>query len=350
MPDTPVHNVARRILDCFADLGYVETPSEPLTTTDRTVPFTNASITAFKPRMLAGDSLGKTCQIQTCFRGRSEYPRLFVFDMVTVTADAGHLAEICGALPRALLAGATWITPNRVEVAINECDTDLATTLRRSLSVPDIVIREVRSDCVPTRWTYGAGDQLTGRGLNFFIRHETEPCSPACVFGCACGRWQEIGQIVAIHGVHRDYVEAGFGVESLQATAYGGHIYDLPWIVDERRRLEDAGFGAAEAVHLLNLHRAVTSLTRSGARPGSRGPAHVMRRLVLRLIDLAGESGPWRDRVATVCTSKLVTDVVIAEGERRESLGRSAIAVAADVKRPGRQRRRSSSPAPTPTC
>ena len=321
-----------RFVDYLRARKFVETPSAPLTQADASVTFVNASITPFKPRLLAGERIGRTCQVQQCLRATGRAPYMYYFGMLGVMTDAEYLTEVMAYAPEALLAAAPWMSVDRLGVVVDHDHDDLQAELEESLTIGPVEMRRVRHEEVPTRWSYGKDGALTGRGLTFFYRTEAVPCGPDCAVGCRCGHWCELGQIIEVNSARGSYVEVGVGLELVQALTCGSDVYALPAVRAEIDRLRSLGVPADTAHQTANLLRAVTALVDAGVRPGGKGGANVMRRFVRELLGLlhadfatgapsnaaagAGSAaGDWRERVRTTVPDAATADAVIAEGE-----------------------------------
>jgi tRNA synthetases class II (A) len=327
--ETELDQIGPRFLAFLREHGFTETPSAPLTAADASVTFVNASITPFKPQLLRGARVGRTCQVQQCLRATGREPWLYVFGMLGMLADIEHLPDVIEHTPRVLPAAAPWVTPDRLAVAIDQEHGDLRDIVK---SRADIEIGDVRHEDVPTRWSYGRDGALTGRGLTFFHRGDAPPCGPDCALGCRCGRWQELGQVIEVSTPRGTYVEAGFGMEIIQALTCGGDLYELPALRAETDRLCAEGVPTEMARQAANLTRALSALVQAGLRPGAKGGASVMRRFVRDLLTCldAGEfaADGWQTRVRGLVPREEVADMVIAEAERWRASRRKAVAAA----------------------
>ncbi|MFE7318754.1 alanine--tRNA ligase-related protein [Streptomyces sp. NPDC057555] len=309
-----------RFLASLRERGYTETPSAPLTAADRSVTFVNASITPFKPRLLAGDAIGRTCQVQQCLRATGRAPWLYVFGMLGVLADGTYLEDVIDHAPQALLAAAPWLAAERLAIAVDRDHDDLRAYLEKSTLLKEAPVREVRHEEVPTRWSYGKDGRLTGRGITFFHREDVADCGPECAIGCRCGRWRELGQVIEVSSPNARYAEAGFGLEPLQSIALGGNPYALPAVRALTDRLREVGVPEDAAPQAANLLRAVTALVEEDVQPGGKGGANVMRRFLRELLGLLGAADSpddeWRERVHRAVRDERVADALLAEGER----------------------------------
>jgi tRNA synthetases class II (A) len=317
--EAALDQIAPRFLAFLRDHEFTETPSAPLTAADPSVTFVNASITPFKPRLLAGDRIGRTCQVQQCLRATGRPPWLYVFDMLGALTDADHLLHVIEDVPRALLFAAPWLSADRLAVAIDREHGDLRDALEKNVLIENLLVEDVRHEDVPTQWSYGKDGRLTGRGMTFFHRSDNEPCGPGCAVGCRCGRWQELGQIIEVSSPHGTYTEAGFGLQSVQAITCGGELWRLPALRAETARLRDEGVAEENLRQTVNLSRALSALVDAEVRPGAKGGASVMRRFVRELLGcLDVGSVPddeWAERVRRLLPAK-VADLVIEEAER----------------------------------
>jgi hypothetical protein len=327
--DATLGGTGKRFLDHMTSRGFELTDPAPLTAADSSVTFVNANIMPFKARLTAGEPVGATCQFQPCVRAHGERPYLFSFGMLGAVTDGEHLDLLADAAPQALLDAMPWITGASLTFAIDRRDDHLAAAVAPFVTRTGAEVLRFPDDELPSRWTYGTGDVLAGRGLTIIYRNG-DACGPDCRPRCACGRWVELGNIITIDGPGRGYLEAGFGLEVMQSTAVGGDAYQLPWIASGVARATAAGLPPDDAADAVNLERALDRLLADGARPAGRGPGHIVRKFAARLLGLATRAGDGdlAAGVAALCGTGPVADLLLAEAGRRAGSGSARIAAA----------------------
>jgi hypothetical protein len=313
--------------------GYHRAEPFPVSAGDRTVSFVNATLTPYKDALGAGAELDSVCHLQPCVRAHGHAPWLYSFDMVGVLSDRADSARVVADTAAALLAAAPWIEPAELVARTDPDDSDL----RGLLAAAGLRVLDAPGRPDLTRWQYGDGYPLRGRGCTLVAAVAgARDCGPGCGADCACGRRQEIGNIILIGGAGRDYVETAFGVESVRALVHGGDLYGLPELAAERGRLGALGYPDDRARQIANLRRVLERLHRDGARPAGKGPGHVMRNMVGSALDLvAAEAGTdWPERVAAAGLGPVVAGLLADEAARRAATAeRSRRAAARLVRR-----------------
>ncbi|HEU5268508.1 MAG TPA: hypothetical protein VFU36_01200, partial [Jatrophihabitans sp.] len=140
-----------------AERGYPVQPAAALPLA-RPPFFVNASVTPYLDAMAAGQPCARTAQVQPCFRARplAALPR--VFTMLGVLAPAGDTARLladCAAFVRQVLPGS-----GPVFAACAAADADLLDRCGEAGLPVD-----ASADASATRWQYGRGNRLAGRGV-----------------------------------------------------------------------------------------------------------------------------------------------------------------------------------------
>lgn len=313
-------DTALRFLRVLRIRGYAQTPPVPVTECGPGLTFVNATVTPFKPLLVSGAPLGKTCQQQACVRATGESPWLFSFSMVGALTDGAFLDDVCGDITDAILAAMPWLGPDGLYALIDSRDADLVNAMELVARSVGIRLAPMTNSRTGTRWRYGDQFPLRGRGLTFVFRHPRPPCGDRCDADCGCGRWQGFGNIIIVDGPDATYVEAGIGIESMRSTAYGGQLYRLAEVRQGCAALEAQGYPPSAASEIFNLRRVADLLLADGVRPGSKGGGYILRRFALRLADSArrDRNGDWEADVRRVCGAGRLGDTVIDEVRRRE--------------------------------
>lgn len=312
----------------------------PVTAADDTVTFVNATVTPAKGRLAAGESVGRAVSAQPCIRAHGAHPWLYCFDMVgTLTDDGDDPATLDAVAVDALEAvrSAVPAATGLLEAFVHPGDSDLTRAVR---AAGVGVLFDERPE--QTRWTYGAGYPLAGRGVTLAACAPDGRCAPDCGAGHHCGRWSEIGNIIVVHAPRRTYVETAFGVEALRAVPHAGDLYALPELRQRCQELVSSGLTAAGAPQVANLERALDRLQTDGAEPAAKGPGSVVRRMLHQLEDLlaAADDTTLSTRVAQHRLRDPVATILIAEARRREAGALSRLAAAGSYvrRRPGAPR------------
>jgi alanyl-tRNA synthetase len=334
--------LARKLTGAFDHRGYRMISAVPVVEGDETVTFVNATITPHKEWLRSGAPIGKTYQLQQCLRSNGDPPWLYSFLMIGLLADSKFRFEVyrdaAAVLVEHVLLAAV---AERVVVLVDKRDVDIQRTWKQAAGPLAARIRIVDGQQWATRWQYGHGDDLTGRGLTVFLEHPYARHGEDCQPGCGCRRWQALGNVIDLQTPTGGYVEAAFGVETLRATAYGGDLYQLPEIQQVVARLAAAGLDQPAARQAVNHVRAIATLIRDGCQPGAKGGRSVLRRMLRWLAEALSEPTVLetveprelrRDRLDGLINDRLVTEAVWAEHSRwtagRERLKRAALAFA----------------------
>ncbi|WP_143568839.1 MULTISPECIES: S66 family peptidase [Streptomyces] len=317
--------VATAFLDALTERGYELTPAARLTEADSSVTFVNATITPHKQALARGGRIGSICHYQPCFRAHGEHPWLFAFGMVGLLADVegpDDLDRIAEDTHLATLAALGHPPVDRLHILIDSRDTDLQDSVGRAAALHGGVLHVLPDSTVGTRWTYGSDSPLTGRGITYYYRRPDVGCEPQCRPDCRCPRWQPLSNLIVVHNGERRYAEVGFGTEVTAAIPYGPNAFSLPEIADRVAMATGAGLADDAAADAVNLFRAVTMLVEDGARLSGKGPGSVVRKFVLRLLDLLdgtlGVEGGER-LLARFGATRQLFDVLTAERRRREA-------------------------------
>jgi hypothetical protein len=310
---------AQPVLDCFTETagrrGYRVADPAPLVCDDPTVPFTNATVTPFKPTLLGGGRVPPVALAQPCLRLRTLPDRARAFMMLGLMAPGGQLDQVTadgmGLLRDALPAG-------RVEVVYAEGDDDLAAA---AAPHADAVLQAAR-DTPALRWQFGAGSLLVGRGLA--VCWSPSPVQPRVLLASLV----LVVQTVAL----TEHVEFAAGLEPIVALRQGVTPFHLEPFGSVRQLLVDERVPEAVANEIADLVVAASTAIAAGARPGNRGRDHAVRRLIGDARRLLEEHGPAEDRLDELLrltgASADVRRVVAAEVDRsathREQAGRAA--------------------------
>ncbi|KUL64272.1 S66 peptidase family protein [Streptomyces sp. NRRL S-1521] len=324
-----------RFLGTLLDRGYELSPAAPVTEGDATVAFVNATVTPYKRLLADGRPIGRICHYQPCFRAHGERPWLFAFGMTGLLADLADdedLARVTQDNHLATLAALSDHRADRLHVLVDEEDTDLIKAVTEAADRHGGTVHVLRDPEVASRWEYGEGYALRGRGATYYYRRPGVGCDTDCRPDCRCARWQPLSNLILVESGDRRYAEVGFGVEITAAIPLGPHAYALPELADRVRTAELAGLAPGDAADAVNLYRALALLTEAGARPAGKGPGSILRKFALRLIDLLNRTGD-RDALlggfgATPALRALLTE----EADRRartleQNLKRAAAAL-----------------------
>jgi alanyl-tRNA synthetase len=254
--------------------GYETCAPASLFGADNSLLFTNSSIVPFKTMLLNG-ALNRPQQVlQPCFRCNvptGSHSLFTMYGMVGLLRDA---LTICADLK--LAVGLSLDNRHALEICFDPRDADLS---RLWQDAPTIVTDAVRTAgaCDKTRWSYGAGSRLTGRGGTIWAsRRSWIPGVPKPSF--------PIGSFIVMALDGEDaYAEAALGPELLCAASANVGVSDLPETRASLEEHREHGLCPAEAFEQSDLVRSVTELMRSGLRPGSKGRGNILRKLIRRM-------------------------------------------------------------------
>ncbi|MEV4924341.1 S66 peptidase family protein [Streptomyces roseoverticillatus] len=278
-----------RFLQTLTERGYQLTPAAPVTEADDTVAFVNATVTPYKDALAEGRPIGRICHYQPCFRAHGERPWLFAFGMTGLLADFetdGDLDRVAEDSHLATLAALPDHRADRLHILVNAEDTDLVAAVSAAAARHGGHLHVLENPEVASRWGYGAGYPLHGRGTTYYYRRPGVGCDTDCRPDCRCARWQPLSNLIVIESGERHYAEVGFGVEITAAIAFGPNPFALPEIAERTQAAEEAGLAPGDAADAVNLYRALALLIEHGARPAGKGPGSVVRKLSQRLLEL----------------------------------------------------------------
>lgn len=266
--------------------GLSETAPAPLITSDPSLLFVNAGITAVKQQLLGGADLPSQYIVQPSFRARLEENSLLAFDMLTLVGLEKELAQGCEVILR-FVKRLYETTPGRLHGVFNLADEDLASVVaRHGLPLHDL---RANNSKYWVKWTFGAQERLVGAGGTIvWERDEVERCGAACDVLCACRKYIPLGNIVVLVDAKtaRRYYDIGFGVQRLAAVFYQGEDVRVPPVGSLVASLEEAGMASDLACELARLIDGIAVLARQGVRPDARGHGYILRKLIRRVAGL----------------------------------------------------------------
>ncbi len=309
-------------LETLTGRGYRLTPPVSLVEADATVAFVNATVTPYKDTLAAGRGIGRICHYQPCFRAHGEHPWLFAFGMTGLLADIDSdddLRRVTVDSHLATLAALPDHRADRLHILVDSQDADLAEQVAAAVAEHGGRLHVLDAPQVSTRWEYGEGYDLRGRGITYYYRRPDVGCATECRPDCRCARWQPLSNLILVEAAERRYAEVGFGVEITAAIPFGPNAYSLPEIAGRVEAAEEAGLTREQAADAVNLYRALALLIEHGARPAGKGPGSVVRKFVLRLLELlAPLSAPQtEDLLGRFGASADFRAALDAEAERR---------------------------------
>lgn len=308
--------VAERFTAILTARDYKAMEPASLLDSDSTLTFVNATITPFKHHLSSGLAIGKICQYQPCVRSNGEHPWLFTFSMAGLLADihdAEELACITNDAYIAILAAVPACDPGRMYCMVDARDKDLAAAAGQAAVGAGGHVVVVDNPSVATRWGYGDGFSLSGRGTTYFYRNPSIKCDRACSFDCAHGCWAPVANFIEVTNGRQRYAEVGLGVEITAAIPFGSNAYALPEISSLCTQAVAAGFEESSAYTLINLCRVIEVLVKAGCKPGGKGQGSVQRKFIGRILMLLSE---FDDEVADDFLRRLG-----ASGEMIETIG-----------------------------
>jgi hypothetical protein len=180
-------DAAGRYLGLLVERGYRLTGPVPLTEGDRTVHFVNANVTPHKPTLQAGEPIGRLCAYQHCFRAHGEHPWLFAFGMaglLTDLADPDDLARIAVDSHDATVAAVPDQRADRIHVLVDAADEDLIGGVTAAATPTGGTVHALADSAISTRWDYGEGFDLRGRGVTYYYRRPDVGCEQECRPDC----------------------------------------------------------------------------------------------------------------------------------------------------------------------
>ncbi|WP_079127575.1 S66 peptidase family protein [Streptomyces sp. TP-A0874] len=314
--------VVVRFLRTLLERGYRLTPAAPIVEADETVAFVNATVTPHKATLAANRSIGRICHYQPCFRAHGEHPWLFAFGMTGLLADVEtdeDLRAVAVDSHLATLAALPDHRADRLHILVDSRDTEIIEAVAHAVDQHGGQLHVLDEPQVSTRWEYGEGYALRGRGITYYYRRPGVGCATECRPDCRCPRWQPLSNLILVESAERRYAEIGFGVEITAAIPFGPNPFALPEIAERVQAAESAGLAPEQAADLVNLYRALALLIENGARPAGKGPGSIVRKFCLRLMGLLAPLTPGQteDLFEKFGASRGFRSALQAEGERR---------------------------------
>ncbi|WP_316186298.1 MULTISPECIES: alanine--tRNA ligase-related protein [unclassified Bradyrhizobium] len=259
----------------FAERGYRIDPPVPLLSDDPSLLFTNASVTPYKQRMLEARAIAPSAVVQPCLRSNCSADRLSHFTMFGLIADYSFLTQLTADLQDFLTAQIR--RPGRFVYRPCAGDDDLIEAWRATGRMLPDTIQPVPPRLNLTRWRYGMGESLLGKGGGIAVVAGDGGDGPDA------HEWI-LGTLIAIaSAAGRLYVEVAIGGECLAAAKASADLFALPPISDMVTLLMEAGLGRNAARHQADAAMAVAALVVEGCTPGPRGSHYLMRKYIHRI-------------------------------------------------------------------
>ncbi len=276
--------VNTKFLEFCRSHGYSLRNPVSILDSDATVMFVNASMTPFKPVMLASQSVPKTAVVQRCFRNYGGITYLNGFDMLGIVADAPALFGVFTDLLNFL--DSIGIGKQYLHMVIDSRDGDLLAAAGEMLPSARIHTQTGDSKRFFTRWKFGHGDALIGRGLT--IAGEIpgmDACSDSCGWNCTnCRKFLPLGNIIMVRnsGTGKDYIDAGFGTEVVASFFHRGDIMQTPPFCGYVDVLTPC-HGLQNPRLVVRLLLAVRELLAAGLKPGTHKQNYLLRKFMREL-------------------------------------------------------------------
>jgi hypothetical protein len=255
-------------------------PPAPLLNPDPTVLIVNAGITPFKATMLAGHPMRPAAIIQPCLRTFWSNPGRFAFDMLTLVGERADLDPAVSVV-LAFLARLGFAAQDLICVA-DQDDSDVIEIANAMTGPQRVETQRGNTDTYWTRWEFGYGPALSGRGLTIVL---AKADSPRVSLGNVI--------IVSHPASGRSYFDIGFGVERLGSVFCGGDEWAATTDGQCFADIMALGFDADQTKVIANHVLGAKRMIEAGLRPGAKGAAYLLRKLVRSAVDLVVEWSPW---------------------------------------------------------
>lgn len=254
-------------------------PPAPLLNPDPTVLLVNAGITPFKLAMLAGEPMDVTAIVQPCLRTYWKGSGRFAFDMLTIVGARPDL-DRAARLAVELLSGIGFAMEDIASVA-DEDDPDVIAVAEAMTGRDRVKKQRGNNDAYWTRWQFGHGEALSGRGLTLVHTGDS-------------ARKISLGNVIIVSHLPsgRSYFDIGFGVERLGSVFFGGDEWAPTAEYQRFPEVMAIGFSADKVKAIANYIVAARRMIDAGAVPGPKGAAYLLRRLVRSAVDMVIEAMP----------------------------------------------------------
>jgi len=250
-----------------------EVAPAPLLNPDASVLIVNAGITVFKQVMLSGANLPTTAITQPCIRTHWNSDGLFMFSMLTAVGSVDQMDVGMKLVTRFLAALSLHI--DHYICVVDDRDEDVTTRARELGTSVEIEFQHGNTDAYWTRWQFGSGAELEGRGLTLVALDRN-------------GQRYSLGNIIIVHHEpsRRDYFDIGFGLERIVSLFHNGDY----WAGSHWKASIDAvtalGYSDAQTRRIANHLIAIHKLIAEGADPAPKGAGYLTRKLIRQAVDL----------------------------------------------------------------
>jgi len=252
--------------------GIKEAPAAPLLNPDKSVLVVNAGITVFKAAMLSGLDIEATSITQPCIRTHWGSDGLFLFTMLTAI---GSISELGKGLD--LVRGFLKALPFDQEsyfCAVDRRDDDVVAIAREFSDDRNIRFQRGNTPAYWTRWQFGSGEDLVGRGLTIIAQDND-------------GQRHSLGNIILVE--HNpsgcQYFDIGFGLERIVSIFHNGDFWTASRWNKSIYAICDLGFSESDARQIANHLVAIHKLIAEGAAPGPKGAGYLTRKLIRQAVD-----------------------------------------------------------------
>lgn len=284
-----INELIKRFYDYYAAKGYRLFDNQPLLVeNDPTLLFVNSTIAPFKHGMMNGEEIPNTAQIQDCFRSNSTVESLIplFFRMIGHVSMRGSLRKIMDDLIE-FFNQVCGIATIQLYGVIHQSDKELQDAWTWSALKENMVLINGDTRKYSTRWKYGDGFGLSGRGMTIVFRSEQlNACSEQCDPHCNCGKYVGLGNVIVVKSEQGDkeYIDTGFGLERLIACKYFNDPFKIPEHQIQLRKLNEIGFNNDGAKKVFNLMRGIFKLIEQGVVPYNKKESYVLKAIIRKLI------------------------------------------------------------------
>ena len=275
--------------------GYKFEESYPIITNDPTVMFMNATVTPYKDKMIKGEYLKATALVQDCFRAKFDSEFLLYFKMLGMVSEISYLEKIFRDIID-YLDEFVGISIDELVMVVHEEDRDLIETWKKIINKEESIfyINKLTKNNhkYKTRWKYGNGFPITGRGVTITYNNKRKvKCGEKCNELCNCDKYLPIGNVIIVeNSVNiKKYVEVGFGIEFMKALKINGDIFKIKEFSDVIEQIGKIGFDLKTSQKIFNYQRGIDRILGEKIIPYNKKHGYVLRKTIRKVVDLSIE-------------------------------------------------------------
>lgn len=257
-----------------------------ISTDDRTLLLLNSSMAIFKGQMNIGSYINKSAIIQKCLRNNDDVYSLSTFHMLGIV---GMIAELKNAFNELwnYLTLDVELNHENIYCVVHKEDMDIQKSWLECSDNEHMVLIDEDDRQYSTRWKYGEGYELYGRGCTFvYLQPDGEACCDTCGILCNCRRHIQFGNVIIVHNKKNTYIDFGFGLERMLSCHYNNDIFKIPFY---NKRLNyvmnEMGCEMSKGKEIVKLMENIKTMFDNGILPGHHKADYIMKKNIRQIIN-----------------------------------------------------------------